>query len=137
MVAYQFPVKALLEFNGNKVTDHNRAQISVGTEKFGNDNRMVNATLRRYVVSEKRTWSVGWNNLFAKSGAVVDGYWSGEEIRSFYKATPGEFTLTLNYGDGTKEYVLVMFTSWSYDVLKRTPGQTGDWWDVSLEMTEV
>lgn len=130
-----FLIDSALAFDGNEVTEHNRAPISVSTEIFMHEGRMVDATLRRYVVKSKRTWSVSWSDLKSKSEWVVDGYWSGEEIRDFYDETLGEFTLTLTYGDGTTESVLVMFSDFSYDITRRTTDY--DMWELSLSLVEV
>jgi hypothetical protein len=73
--------------------------------------------------------------LKSKSEWVVDGYWSGEEINEFYQDTLGEFTLTLTYGDGTTEDVLVMFSDFSYDITRRTTDY--DMWELSLSLVEV
>lgn len=133
----RYPIDAMLQFDGHEVTDHNRSELSVGTEKLMNQKRMVNGTLRRYVVAEKRKWSVSWSQLFSRDDAVVDGFWSGESLREFYLNTPGEFQLTLTYGDGETERVMVMFDDFNYKVLKRTDGRTGDWWDVDISLVEV
>lgn len=134
---YDYPVDAILQFDNNRVTDHNRSELSVTPEYIMNERRMVDATLRRYVVATKRKWSVAWTMLFSKDDATVDGFWSGESIKSFYENTPGEFQLTITTGDGAVERVLVMFESFSYKVVKRTPGATGDWWDMDITLVEV
>lgn len=137
MTVYRFPVESIVQFDGNEVTDHNRSELSVSTEKIMNEKRMINGTLRRYVVAEKRTWTLSWENLFAEDDAVVDGFWSGKSIREFYLQTPGEFMLTVTAGDGDSERVLVMFDSFDYDIVKRTKNHTGDWWNVSISLVEV
>ena len=106
-------------------------------EPIMNEKRMINGTLRRYVVANKRKWSTSWAMLFAKEDATVDGFWSGEAVRDFYNSTPGEFMLTITQGDGETENVLVMFESFSYTVVKRTEGRTGDWWNMDLTLVEV
>ncbi|QLF83315.1 minor tail protein [Rhodococcus phage NiceHouse] len=134
---YRFPIDTIFQFNGNEITDASRGELSVDTEKIMNENRMVNGTLRRYVVAEKRTWSCAWENLFSKDEGSVDGGWNGESIRDFYQSTPGEFWLTITSGDGETEQVLVMFSSFSYTVTKRTESAIGDLWTMSLELVEV
>lgn len=130
-----FEIESIMAFDGNEITDHNRQPISVSAEMFMHEERMVDGTLRRYHVATKRTWSVSWSELFSKSEFVVDGYWSGEEMRQFYDDTPGEFELTLTYGDGTTESVLVMFSEFSYDISKRTTDY--DFWELNLTLVEV
>lgn len=129
------PIESILMFDGNPLTEHNRSSLSVSTEKLMEEKRMVNGTLRRYVVAEKRRWKVSWADVFSKAEWVVDGAWSGEEIYQFYLENTGEFTLTVTYGDGTSEQILVMFEDFSFDVSKRTTDF--DFWDVDLSLVEV
>lgn len=133
--ARTFQIECFIAFDGNEVTDHNRQPISVSHEMYMHEERMVDGTLRRYHVATKRTWSVNWTELFSKSEWVVDGYWSGEDIKEFYDETPGSFNLTLSYGDGTTETVVVMFSDFSYDVTKRTTDY--DFWEVNITLVEV
>lgn len=128
-------IDAILAFDGNQITDHNRRPVSVSYSKFQNEKRMVDAMLRRFVVAEKRTWKVSWEDLPTDSEYVFEGFWAGEDIRSFYEETPGEFYLTLTYGPGETEEVLVMFDSFNYSVSKRTVDF--DFWDVDLSIVEV
>jgi phosphoenolpyruvate synthase/pyruvate phosphate dikinase len=129
------PIESIVMFDGNPVTEANRSALSVTTEKLMEEKRMVNGTLRRYVVAEKRRWKLSWQDLFSKTEWVVDGAWSGEDMYQFYLDNPGEFTLTVTFGDGTSEQVLVMFEDFSYDVTRRTVDF--DFWDVDLSLVEV
>jgi len=135
MIPRRLPIDTIMHWNGQRVTDQGRAPLEVGTEKIMNEKRMVDGTLRRYVVAEKRTWSTSWENIFSKR--VFDGALGGEALRTFYQNTPGEFTLKLNYGDGSSESVLVMFSGFQYTVEKRSKGQNGDIWTLSVELVEV
>ena len=129
------PIESIVMFDGNPVTEANRSALSVTTEKLMEEKRMVNGTLRRYVVAEKRRWKLSWQDLFSKTEWVVDGAWSGEDMYQFYLDNPGEFTLTVTFGDGTSEQVLVMFEDFSYDITRRTTDF--DFWDVDLSLVEV
>lgn len=129
------PIPAIMAFDGNEITDHNRRPVSVSTDKLMNEKRMINGTLRRYIVAEKRKWKVSWEDLFSKSERVVDGFWSAEDMKAFYDETPGEFLLTLTYGDGLVEDVLVMFEEFSYSITKRQVDS--DWWDLDIGLVEV
>lgn len=129
------PIDAMFAFNGNQVTDHNRRPISVTPTKIQNERRMVNGTLRRYVVAEKRSWKVSWEDVPSLSEWVVDGFWSGQEILDFYNETPGEFMLTITYGPGDTEEVLVMFESMSNTVVRRTTDY--DFWNFDIGIVEV
>lgn len=129
------PIDTIMRFDGNRITDQGRGELSEASEQLKNEVRMVTGTLRRYVVAEKRTWSCSWDNVFSKKS--IDGGWAGEQVRDFYYATPGEFLLTLTQGDGTTEEILVMFTSFDHSVMKRSQNENGDLWSMSVEITEV
>ncbi len=131
--AYVIP--SLLAFDGQEVTEHNRQPVSITPEKLMQEKRMVNGTLRRYVVATKRKWSISWSDTFSKAEWVVDGYMSGEEIKQFYDDNDGEFMLTITYGDGLAEEVLVMFDDFSHTVTRRTTDF--DIWDFDVSLVEV
>ena len=118
MIPKRLPIDTIMQWNGQRISDQGRAGLAVTSEKIMNEKRMVDGTLRRYVVAEKRTWSISWENLFGK--IVFDAALGGEAIYAFYKNTPGEFALKLTYGDGSTETALVMFSSFQYTVEKRT-----------------
>ena len=134
-----------------KITDHNRSPLTVSVERIENKQRMVDGTLRRYVVTKKRTYSCSWTSLPSKNSQVyagktglstVDGGWSGDDMENFHDATDGSFQMKLRVGideakaisDGTIEVVTVMITDFSKDIVKR--GVT-DYWDVSITLEEV
>lgn len=137
--------------NWNKVTDHNRQPLDISYERFGTDQRMVDATLRRYSVAKKRTFTVSWDMLPSKvtpsyggkSGlGTVDGGWAGEDIETFYYANDGRFYMKLRKGideakasnDGTIETVQVMITEFSKTVVKRG---IVDFWQLDITLEEV
>lgn len=140
-MAYIYPIDTLMRWNGNKITEHNRRELSVSNEKLMNEKRMVDATLRRYVVGEKRKWQCTWDEVFSNQASVVDKCWSGEEMLQFYKAHPGEFTLLLTHKSATEtgktstETVLVMFEEFSHRVIKRST--QCDWWNIDVTLVEV
>ena len=133
----RMPIDTILQFDSNEVTDHNRSELSVSTEKLMNEQRMVDGTLRRYIVAEKRTWSVSWEDLFSEDIGMVDEAWGGKSIYDFYQRTPGEFQLTLTNGQGEVERVIVMFSDFSHTIKKRSQHENGDLWDIDIEMVEV
>ena len=140
-MSYIYPIDTLMKWNGNRITEHNRGPISINPEKFMNEKRMVNTTLRRYVTGEKRTWSVSWEEVFSSQAKVVDHCWSGEEMLRFYNQHPGAFTLELVNRSAnataltSSETVLVMFQEFSHTVSKRTV--QCDWWNISVTLVEV
>jgi len=133
---------AMFWFDGTtyrKVTDHNRAELSVAVERIENSQRMVNGTLRRYTVAKKRTWSTSWDMLPSTNSKVnglktVDGGWAGEDIEAFHNSTNGAFQMQLRRGDGTVETVTVMITDFSKDIAKRG---IVDFWNLSITLEEV
>ncbi len=135
----------------NKITDHNREPMSISVERFEKSNRMVNATMRRFTVGKKRTYTVSWSMLPAKRNTnyggkegltTVDNGWSGEEIENFHNTTDGAFYMKLRKGqdeakaidDGTIEVVQVMITDFSKDIEKRG---VNDLWSLSITLEEV
>lgn len=135
----------------NKITDHNRQPLSISFERFGTSNRMVDATMRRYSVAKKRTFSLSWTMIpskmtptyGAKTGlGTVDGGWAGEDIEAFYNSNDGMIKMKLRKGtdeakaiaDGTIEVVSVMITDFSKTVEKRG---IVDFWSLDITLEEV
>jgi hypothetical protein len=129
-----FSKGALMQWDGNKITDHNRSELSVDYDRIENSKRMANGTMRKYVVADKRKFSVSWNDLPHTSDYTVDGFWGGEDIEEWYQTHPGAFVLRLTNGDGTQLNVTVMITSFNKSITKR--GKF-DFWDVDVDMEEV
>lgn len=132
---YTYPIDALMQFNGNRISDHNRTPISVDYEELKNQKRMVDGTLRKYLVARKKNFSVSWTDLFRDDATVADGFWAANSLKTFYDNTPGEFTLTITYGNGEVENYLVMIDSFSFVLSKRTAQR--DFYDISISLVEV
>jgi len=79
------------------VTDHNRGALSIDTEEIAKQQRMVNGTLRKFIVAEKRTISMSWEMLPTAVGAVV----GGESNGTYY----GTSTLQILGGDGIRDFI--------------------------------
>lgn len=133
-MAEKFDKNALMEWNNNKITDHNRSPLSVDVDRIETTKRMANGTLRKYVVADKRKFGVSWDDLPFNAANTVDGYWGGREIESFYNNNAGQFTLKITNGDGQVDSFSVVFTTYSRDLSKRG---LYDFWDLNLEMEEV
>jgi hypothetical protein len=133
-MAMSFLKPSLMEWDGNKITDHNRSDLSVDTERIEESTRMANGTLRKYIIADKRTFSLSWKDLPHQASFAVDGFWATREIQNWYKTKPGAFTLKLHYGDGTTESITVMMTKCGANLTKRG---AYDFWDVDVELTEV
>lgn len=129
-----FAKPSLMEWDGNKISDHNRSELSIDIERIEEKNRMANGTMRKYIVADKRTFSVSWDDLPHSAGFTVDGFWGKREMENFYNTIPGAFTLTLHYGDGVEEKYVVMMSKFSADISKRG---LYDFWKVSVELEEV
>lgn len=129
------PVPSGFAINGNRVTDHNRSEIAVNFDRIENRKRMANGTMRNFVVAQKRKIGANWDDLPGESAKTVDGFWGAYALRDFYNSTHGEFTLTLSYGDGTSEDILVMFSDFSLDLKKR--GTYTDLYSLDISFEEV
>lgn len=125
---------ALMEWNNNKITDHNRSELSTDVNRIETPKRMANGSMRKYVIADKRTFSVSWSEVPHLKDYTVDGYWGGKEMETFYNTNAGVFTLKITNGDATVETFSVVFTSFSRDLSKRG---LYDFWNVSVEMEEV
>lgn len=133
-MAEKFDKNALMEWNNNKITDHNRSPLSVDVDRIETTKRMANGTLRKYVVADKRKFGVSWDDLPFNAANTVDGYWGGREIESFYNNNAGQFTLKITNGDGQVDSFSVVFTTYSRELSKRG---LYDFWDLNLEMEEI
>lgn len=130
----KFAKPALMEWDGNKITDHNRSELGISVERIENSRRMANGTLRKYVIADKKTFSVSWANVPDKRLYTVDGYWGGRDIENFYNNLSGPFILRLFDGSGKIESFNVMMVSFSKSISKRG---AFDFWQVDVEMEEV
>lgn len=133
-VAQKFPKNAIMMWGGQKVTDHNRSELSVDVERIQTVKRMANGRMRKYVVADKRSFSVSWKDLPDNRAYTVDGFWGGRDIEAFYNANAGEFELKVTNGNGTVETFTVVFTDFSKTISKR--GEF-DFWQISVQMEEV
>lgn len=129
-----FAKPQLLLWAGNKVTDHNRSELSIDVERIENSKRMANGTMRKYVIADKRKFACSWDMLPARAANTVDNFWGALDMEDFYNATTGAFTLVLNYGSQPAEQYQVVFTNFSATLMKRG---LYDFYEVSVELTEV
>jgi hypothetical protein len=133
-MAITFAKPRLMRWDSNAVTDHNRGELSIDVERIEKKQRMVDGTMRKYIVADKRTFSVQWQNLPHSSSYTVDGFWGAREFKTFFDATPGDFTLELTYGDGTVETYEVMFSDFNMNLSKRG---AYDFYEVTVSMEQV
>ncbi|QGH79370.1 minor tail protein [Streptomyces phage Limpid] len=124
----------LMRWNGNSITDHNRAQLSIDVERIEKKQRMANGTLRKYIVADKRTFSTSWQMLPKLTSQTVDGFWGAEAIENFYNTITGYFTLELTDADGESTDYTVMFSDFSKNIVKRG---SVDFWEISVALEEA
>lgn len=144
------------------LSDHNRSEIQIGNERIENRKRMINGTMRSYVVADKKRYSVSWEFLpsrsydsvpaFDSSGNITnpnltmhtaDSGAGGWDIKYWYENHQGPFYMLLSYDNSVTRYgnysgyinaVHVYFSNFEYTVVKR--GIT-DFWNISVELEEV
>lgn len=134
MTSRTFAKPSIMTWNGNKISDHNRSDLSVTPDRIEESKRMANGTLRKYVIADKRKFSTEWKDLPQSALFTVDGFWGKNEIEAWYNSVVGPFNLKLFYGDGTSATYSVMMTSYQATISKRG---AFDFWAVSVEMEEV
>lgn len=130
----KLPLNAIMMWNGNKVTDHNRSDLSVSVDRIENSKRMANGRMRKYVIADKHTFSASWDDLPDARAWTVDGFWGGKDIEAFYKANAGDFELKITNGDGVVNTFTVVFTEFDKKITKRG---AYDLWNVTIQMEEV
>jgi hypothetical protein len=133
-----------IESNGtyHKVTEHNRSAFDISPQRIETQTRMVNGSLRKFWIADKRAFSLSWDMLPHSTDLTVDGQWGAEDIQNFYYSSEGRgaFNIKINLAtDGTNqestgEIVKVMFQSASFSVLKRG---LEPFWSVSITLDEV
>lgn len=143
------------------LSDHNRQEINIPSERIENRKRMINATMRSYHVADKSRFSWSWEMLpsrafddnpqFSSTTGLptavttmhtADGGAGGWDLKEWYENHVGPFYMLLSYdagvayGDVNKytRIVHVYFSSFGYSLVKR--GIT-DFWNVSVELEEV
>lgn len=134
MYTYTYAIDALMQWDGKRVTDHNRSALNVSYESIESSGRTVNGTLRKFVVARKRTFKIEWVDLF-NTDNTVDGFMGADAIDAFYNATPGDFILTITDGSGKRESARVMIKDYSKSLSKRS--KRTDFYDISISLEEV
>lgn len=138
----------------NKITEHNRSDISLSIERIEKVVRTSNGTLRKNHVADKRRFSMSWTMLPSYRTLTVDGGWGAEDLRSFYLSDDGkkEFNIRINLAKSgsdtsstgiayapnmvktTSELYTVVFGGCNFSVVKRG---LQPHWNVSIELEEV
>jgi hypothetical protein len=127
----------------NKVSEHNRSQFDISTDRIEKQQRMSNGTLRKFFIADKKTFTLSWDMLPSYRTLTVDGAWGAEDLRTFYSSAQGQssFNIRVNLAkDGTNqeaanyEEYAVVFSNCSFTVLKRG---LQPFWNVSITLVEV
>lgn len=127
----------------NKVTEHNRSALDLGTERIEKVVRTSNGTLRKNHIADKKKFQLSWEMLPSYRTLTVDGGWGAEDLRSFYFGDEGKqsFNIRINLAktgldQSSSGYELynVIISSCNFTVVKR--GMQPHW-NVSLSLDEV
>lgn len=139
MTALTFAKPQLVQAKGpddiwHKFTDHNRGQLSIDTERIEKGTRMANGTMRKYVVADKITLSMTWDNVPHSDDFTVDGFMGALDMEQFWTDNQSAITVELTLGDGAIKTYTMMFTRFDMELKKRG---TYDLYSVSLTMEQV
>ncbi len=126
-----------------KLSEHNRSEISMDTERIEQSQRMANGSLRKFFVADKKRFNVSWSMLPGTRTYTVDGQWGALDLIEFYKSSEGQstFVIRLNFAksgtsqesSGYEEYT-VSCTGFNATLVKR--GQV-PFYNVSMSMEQV
>lgn len=127
----------------NKITEHNRSSLDLGTDRIEKVVRTSNGTLRKTHIADKRKFQLSWDMLPSYRTLTVDGGWGAEDLRSFYNGDEGKqsFNIRINLAKtgsdqsttGYEAYTVVI-SSCNFTVVKRG---LQPHWNVSLSLDEV
>lgn len=141
------PVGSVLYFNVNnawqKITEHNRAPVSIESNRIEKSQRMSNGTLRKLFIADKTNISTSWSMVPSRSTLTVDGGWGAEDLRDFYHgAGVGTFQAKVSYNGVREDIYTVSFNQFSMTLSKRNvKGKTSDtaqeFWDISIGLEQV
>jgi hypothetical protein len=129
-----------------KLSEHNRAPISIDTTRIEKTQRMTGGTLRKIWIADKKTISTSWSMLPTNDAMTVDGGYGAGSIRSFYYGDKGKntFKVKISYNgvSARDEIMLMSFTGCSFTVVKRNVKEKSsdvaqEFWDVSISLEEV
>ncbi len=135
------------------LTDDSRSELQISLERIEYKKRMINGRMRSYHVADKKSFSVGWQDLPSartelsemRFNTSASGWASSQQMLDWHKNHTDSFYLSLVYDTPTAsasiplKYSLetynVFFDDFSYVIKKRGP--THDLWDISMSLVEV
>ena len=129
--------------NAKIITDHNRAELTIGNQRIETRNRMVNGTLRVNFIANKLTISTSWDMVPSLSSQCADyraasPVIGGNELKDLYESSNGNpvyVTITAKTSTGETLQKPMIFSSFEYRVVKRS--NNFDLVNMSVELEEV
>jgi hypothetical protein len=97
------------------LSDHNRGELSLSSNRIENRQRMINATMRSYHIADKLNISFGWEMIPSRSfdgkpnfdangkpaygltEYTADGGAGGVDLVKWYETHPGSFYMFMSY----------------------------------------
>ena len=79
------------------LSDHNRGEISVNTERIEQRKRMANGTMRSYHIADKLKMSVSWQMLPSRSHALYPNFNQSTGVSAYDVLSSGETTTATEY----------------------------------------
>lgn len=128
-----------------KLSEHNRAPLSVDPYRHEQTQRMANGSLRKLHIADKKTISTSWSMLPSYTSMTVDGGYGAVDLRTFYlNKGKGAFKVKISYNgvSARDEIFTAFFNSCTFNVIKRnvksnTADVAQEFWDVSLSLEEI
>lgn len=133
--------KEILKFR--RVSEHNRSELSVGTNRIKQSTRMANGTLREFIIADKKIFSTSWNMLPSYRNETVDGGWGAEDLKTFYESAAGQtaFRIKINTSlssssaeSATNNIYTVIFSGFDCTLSKRG---IQPYWSVNFSLEQV
>jgi hypothetical protein len=81
---------AILSINGQLITDHNRSELSITTDRIETRNRMANGTLRVNHIANKTRLATSWDMVPSNDSRTVDGNRGAQYLRALYDQLCGK-----------------------------------------------
>lgn len=128
-----------------KMSEHNRAPITLDFNRIEKTQRMSNGSLRKIWIADKKEISSSWLALPTYSTLTVDEGMGAADLRSFYmNKGKGTFKVKISYNavQSRDEIITASFTSCTFSISKRNVKSSSasipqEFWDVSLSLEEV
>lgn len=126
-----------------RVSEHNRSDLSINTNRIKQSTRMANGTLREFIIADKKTFSTSWSMLPSYRNETVDGAWGAEDLKTFYESLAGQtsFRIKINTSQSaslaessTSNIYTVIFNGFDCSLIKRG---IQPYWSVNLTLEQV